>query len=159
MDEGRPVVHFQGCRNVLLLLTAVCLVAGMYYLPFADAALPPVTDLCKNFNCTCVNTTVRKTIHCEGRLQGELPREIFVPLDFTEIDFSNCDIPAVHSDTFQGIYLTTTLSKIDFSNNRIEYIEDGAFEMFIGIRELNLRRNRIENLTIAMQSLTWCFLR
>lgn len=106
-------------------------------------------DLCVNYDCVCVNTTARKTIHCEGRLQGELPSMISVPLMFTEIDFSRCNIPAIRSNTFEAIYLTTNLIKLDFSDNRIELIAVGSFEMFSGLRELILRRNKITNITIG----------
>ncbi|GAB6020575.1 hypothetical protein CHUAL_003254 [Chamberlinius hualienensis] len=108
------------------------------------------TDLCRTLNCTCVNTTVRKTIHCSGHFYGTLPRLISVPLDASEIDLSECGIPYIKQDTFEGIYMSTTLTKLDFSNNDISIIDDYSFEMFINLRKLILRRNRLTNFTLGM---------
>lgn len=136
----------RAASNLLIIsLICVCFVCSLHI-----RTIPQSVDLCKSSNCTCVNITQRKSIHCEGRIQGELPRMIYVPMDYTEIDFSRCDIPAIYTNTFEGIYVTTTLIKLDFSNNEIELIENASFEMFIGLRELILRRNKITNLTIAM---------
>lgn len=123
----------------------------VFELGISDAMLTQSkTDLCRTLNCTCVNTTVRKTIHCNGRFYGLLPSLISVPLDATEIDLSGCGIPHIRQDTFEGIYMSTTLTKLDFSNNDISSIDDYSFEMFIGLRKLILRRNRMTNLTLGM---------
>lgn len=119
--------------------------------PDTSPAVNSTYDLCgTTTKCICVNTVVRRTIQCEGgRLRGQLPSKIAVPQDFTAIDFSSDSIPFIRSDTFDGTYESPTIVRLDFSKNDIEYVEDGAFEMFQALRELVLSRNRIANLTLG----------
>ncbi|NXH96540.1 MIME protein, partial [Pachycephala philippinensis] len=109
-----------------------------------SCAPPLLADLPTCLLCVCLSGSV----YCE-----EIDIEVVPPLPketaYLYARFNK--IKRIAASDFADI---TTLRRIDFSGNRIEEIEDGAFSKLLLLEELSLAENRLVKLPVLPPKLT-----
>jgi Leucine-rich repeat (LRR) protein len=74
-----------------------------------------------------------------------LPENLFSGSNVLELNFANNLIEKLESNTFKNARLDVL--KADFSDNKIEMLDDDLFDKWARLSKLNLSHNRIKNLS------------
>ncbi|XP_072038214.1 LOW QUALITY PROTEIN: uncharacterized protein [Amphiura filiformis] len=112
-----------------------------YFSPFYTTNDGAICSIGCPPNCTCSLGKFREVlINCVN--ESDIVTTVSYPANLTHLQWINSKLRHIHNDSFAG--LTSTLEYLYLTNNSLQYLQPGVFEVPVNLKGLDLRYNKLK---------------